>query len=218
MSKQKIWTLEKISEGFEKFHKLNNRYPVAYDVDDCDFLPSSRQIQRAFGGLVDLRKKLGLKVENYSQGKERSDLVSTFNIRGRKYENDIFGILKEYFDEKFIHIEKPTCKEDIKNEYNSKDRYDFYVYAKPNNFAIDVFGTDAARGVVNIMNIKEAKYRKINPSNEKLYFIYFGDNIDKDKVKNWLINRKNKFPENWSVVDVSEFRNELGLYEAYTAV
>ncbi|MEI7621309.1 MAG: hypothetical protein WCJ51_02120, partial [Candidatus Moraniibacteriota bacterium] len=95
MSKQR-WTLEKISEGFEKFYKLNNRYPVAYDVDDCDFLPSSRQIQRAFGGLINLRKKLGLEVANYSNGKERSDLVSTFNIRGRKYENIVFNILNIY--------------------------------------------------------------------------------------------------------------------------
>jgi hypothetical protein len=217
MSKQR-WTLEKISEGFEKFYKLNNRYPVAYDVDDCDFLPSSRQIQRAFGGLINLRKKLGLEVANYSNGKERSDLVSTFNIRGRKYENIVFNILKEYFDEKFIHVEKPTYKDDIENEYNSKDRYDFYVYAKPNNFAIDVFGTDAARGVVNIMNIKESKYRKINHSGEKLYFIYFGENIDKDKVRSWILNRKNKFPENWRIIDIIEFGNELKSYKAYRAV
>ena len=104
MSKLKYWTLEKVKEGFGRFYNINGRYPVAYDVDDCDFLPSSRQIQRSFGGLVNLRKELGLEVENYGQGKERSNLVSGFNIRGRQYENILFCLLKEHFDEKFIHV------------------------------------------------------------------------------------------------------------------
>jgi hypothetical protein len=217
MSKSKIWTLEKVRDGFEKFYKINNRYPVAYDVDDCDYLPSSRQIQRSFGGLLNLRKNLGLKIENYGQGMQRSNLVSSFNIRGRQYENIVFNLLKEYFDDKFIHVEKPTSKEGCDDEYNSKDRYDFYVYAKPNNFAVDVFGTDATRGVVNIMNIKEKKYRKIN-SKENLYFVYFGDNIIKDKVKKWMLARKIKFPPNWQVIDLADFKQELSAYEAYKAI
>lgn len=217
MKKEIIWTIEKIKEGFEKFYEPNKRYPTAYDVDDFEFLPSARQIQRRFGGLVNLRKELGLAVENYGNGEERSGLVASFNIRGRQYENIIYILLKEHFDEKFIHIEKPTVKENHTNGYNSKDRYDFYVYAKPRNFAIDVFGTNAARGVVNIMNIKEKKYRKIN-SEENLYFIYFGNNIDKGKIESWMLTRKNKFPENWRIIDIEDFKNELLMYTSFKAI
>lgn len=211
------WTLEKVREGFEKFYKLHNRYPTAYDVDDFDFLPSSRQIQRKFGGLVNLRKELGLKVKNYGQGKERSSLVAGFNTRGRQCENIIYGLLKERFDEKFIHIEKPTCDNIIMDAYDNKSRYDFYVYAKPSNFAIDVFGTDATRGVINIINMKEKKYRKIN-SKENLYFIYFGNNINKDKIKNWMLTRKNKFPANWKIIDSEDFKEELLTYISFKVI
>lgn len=211
-----VWTLEKVKNGFEKFYEMFNRYPTAYDVDDFDFLPSSRQIQRKFGGLVNLKKILGLKVENYNKGKERSIKVADFNARGRKHENQIFNLLKVNFDEKFIHIEKPTIKEDQLDEYNSKDRYDFYVYAKPKNFAIDVFGTEDERGLIKILNIKEKKYRKIG-SNENLYFIYFGNSINKSKVENWINNKKNKFPKNWNILDIDEFKKELISYTSFRA-
>jgi hypothetical protein len=215
--KKTTWTLEKVKEGFDTFFSMYNRYPTAYDIDDFNFLPSSRQIQRKFGGLVSLRKELGLEVKDYGKGKERSNLVSSFNIRGRHYENIIYALLKQYFDEKFIHVEKPTNKEGHENEYNSKDRYDFYIYAKPSNFAVDVFGTDATRGVVNIVNMKENKYRKIN-SKENLYFIYFGNNINKEKIKSWILTRKNKFPVNWRIIDLEDFKNELSQYVSFKAV
>lgn len=211
-----IWTLEKVKEGFEKFFGLYNRYPTAYDIDDFDFLPSSRQIQRKFGGLVNLRKELGLKVKNYGKDEERSSLVSSFNIRGRQYENIVYTLLKEYFDEKFIHIEKPVNRK-LGEEYDSKNRYDFYVYAKPRNFAVDVFGTNDSRGVVKILNIKENKYIKIKTTDD-LYFIYFGENINKNKIDNWIKNRKNKFPENWKILDKVDFEKKLPKYTSYKVI
>lgn len=212
-----IWTLEKVKNGFEKFYELYDRYPTAYDVDDFDFLPSSRQIQRKFGGLVNLRKNLGLKVENYNQGEERSANVAKFNKRGRQYEVVVYKLLKNYFDDKFIHIERPTLKDKDSYEYDSKDRYDFYVYAKPNNFAIDVFGTKDERGLTKILNIKEKKYRKII-SSENLYFIYFGDNVNRKKVDSWLTNKRNRLPENWYILDLDDFKKEVINYTSYKAV
>lgn len=212
-----IWTLEKIKEGFDKFYNLYNRYPAAYDIDDFDFLPSSRQIQRKFGGLVNLRKELGLEINNYTHGKIRSIKISDFNTKGRAYENIAHKLLLENFDEKFIHVEKPTCKEENPLEYNSKDRYDFYVYAKPDNFAIDVFGTNDNRGVVNIMNIKEKKYIKIS-SKENIYFLYFGKNIKKEKIQYWMENRKNKFPTRWKILSFEDFRKELKKYTSFKAI
>lgn len=212
-----IWTLAKVRDGFEKFYKLYNRYPTAYDVDDFDFLPSSRQIQRKFGGLVNLRKELGLNIENYSEGETRSNKVASFNIRGRKYENTIFNLLKEKFDEKFIHIEKPTIKDLSEKEYNSKDRYDFYVYAKPSNFAVDVFGTEDERGVLKIINIKEKKYKKADMS-EDLYFVYFGNNVNKNKIDRWLDYKGSNFPSNWKILDSDDFKNELLKYSSFSAI
>lgn len=217
MTYSEVWTLKKVKEGFEKFYELYNRYPTAYDVDDFEFLPSSRQIQRKFGGLEKLRKELGLKIETYTSGEDRSNKIASFNKRGRECENIVYQILNEIFDEKFIHIEKPTCNNIIMNAYDNKSRYDFYVYAKPNNFAIDVFGTDDERGVVKNMNIKEKKYGKLKMK-EDIYFVYFGKNVNKNKVATWMYNKKNALPSNWKIMDIDEFKNSLLEYSSYRAV
>jgi hypothetical protein len=201
------WTLEKVKEGFDRFFDAHNRYPAAYDVDDFDFLPSSRQIQRKFGGLVNLRKLLNLEIGNYTMGNEGSRKASHINIRGKKYENILLDFLKEQFDEKFIHIERP-----IGNDH--KDRYDFFVYAKPTNFAVDVFCTNDTRGVVNIMNMKENKYKR-SIIIEDLYFVYFGDNINDGRIKKWQTNRKNKFPVNWKIMNIEEFKKDISRFESF---
>lgn len=121
MTCEKKWTLEKIKKGFEKFYGIHKKYPTAFEVDDFNWLPSSRQIQRKFGGLPNLRKELNLSIENYSTGKERSFVASEINKRGKDYENIIFEILRKKFDEKFIHIEKPLLKENLVFGYSSKD-------------------------------------------------------------------------------------------------
>lgn len=216
MSRKVEWTLENIKSGFERFYDIHGRYPNAYDVDDFDFLPSARQIQRRFGGLVNLRAKLGLEIKSYSCGKERSDKVSFFNKRGIKCENAMLDVLRKHFDEKFIHIEKPTNKEGT-DSYDSKDRYDFYVYAKPNDFAIDVFATDDIRRLIKIMNIKEKKYRRIS-SDADLYFVYCGEGVDGSKLIEWLKNRRTELPSKWMIVDSDNFENELKNYSSYRAV
>ena len=51
-----IWTKENILNGLRKFFDDTGRYPTATEIDQNEYLPSSRQIQRAFGGLRNLRK------------------------------------------------------------------------------------------------------------------------------------------------------------------
>ena len=67
------------------------------------------------------------------------------------------------------------------------------------------------------MNIKEKKYRKIN-SKENLYFVYFGNSVDKNKVMNWMFTRKNKFPVNWKIIDLENFKSELRKYTSFRAI
>jgi hypothetical protein len=48
------WNNENIKAGFDRFITENGRLPTAYEIDDCSYLPSARQIQRRFGGLSNL--------------------------------------------------------------------------------------------------------------------------------------------------------------------
>jgi len=209
----KVWTLEKTKEGFDKFYNEFGRYPTAFEVDDFDFLPSSRQIQRIFGGLISLRNQLGLSIENYSSGKSRSKIATDINARGRKLEIIVRDYLQEKFNEPFVHIERPV-------HMSSKDRFDFYVYAKPENFAIDVFGTVDFRGLTRVMNMKERRYRKVNmlADREKLYFIYFSEIEVRDKIFNWQLSKKNKLPSTWRILTFDEFKKEITDFTNYRMI
>ena len=46
-----LHTLKSVKNGFEKYYSLNGRYPTALEIDRCEYLPSSRQIQRNWGGV-----------------------------------------------------------------------------------------------------------------------------------------------------------------------
>lgn len=211
------WTLDKIRDGFDNFYKNYGHYPTAHEVDDYVLLPSSRQIQRSFGGLVNLRKSLNLLTENYTKGEIRSKTASNINTRAKKYENIIHRLLTNKFDEKFIHIEKPLQQDD---EYSSKDRLDFYVYAKPANFSVDVFGVKDERGVINVFNIKERKYRKSHIKKEELfYFVYIGDgDMNEDKLSRWKTGKYRTLPSNWKILNLNQFVSEIDRYSSYRAV
>lgn len=209
----KIWTLEKVKEGFDKFFEDHGRYPTSNEVDDFDYLPSARQIQRIWGGLIPLRKQLGLSIENYSQGSIRSKVAIEIGARGRKLEVIVRDFLQEKFKEPFVHIERPVHE-------SSKDRFDFYVYAKPKRFAIDVFGTSDIRKLIKNMNMKENRYIKdsILKEGEMLYFIYFSEHDLGNKINEWLSRKKKKFSDNWKLLTFDEFKKEIAEYKSYDIV
>jgi len=69
MSHKRIWTIAKVKSGIELFKKEYGRYPVSHDFDVVTYLPSARHVQRIFGGLVELRKKIKTKSpDNFSIG------------------------------------------------------------------------------------------------------------------------------------------------------
>ena len=60
MTKKSIWTVERITEGINRFINEERREPTARDFDLSPYLPSARQIQRAYGGLPAFRKLINL--------------------------------------------------------------------------------------------------------------------------------------------------------------
>lgn len=73
----------------EKYYNEFGRYPTAHDIDLYPYLPSSRQIQRRFGGLPELRKQLGIQITDYTRGRTRSNKAAIIGKRGLNYEKDI---------------------------------------------------------------------------------------------------------------------------------
>jgi hypothetical protein len=150
--KKAFWTIEKIKEGFERFRNEHGRLPLAPEIDQLIYLPSSRNIQKRFGGLAKLRSQLGYEHSHFGRGIFRSKIATRVNSRGRNVELTLEKILRDKFGEVFVHTEKIFDA--------SKNRVDFYVYSPDGNFGIDVFYTETMRYLQSNINIKMNKYHK----------------------------------------------------------
>lgn len=155
------WSKERIKSAFDEFVELNGRLPTAPEIDQSSTLPSSRQIQRKFGGLRALRAELGYEITDFGSGDFRSQITKTHGRRGSDAERLLEQKLINRFGELFVHTEKLYGK--------GKNRVDFFVYAQNSNFGIDIFTTETTRDLQKNINIKVDKYIDF-PKNIPLYF------------------------------------------------
>ena len=159
------WSVEQIKKGFETFRNEHGRLPLAPEIDKLDYLPSSRQIQRKFGGLEQLRKVLGYEDTHFGKGSFRSKIATRTGVRGRDAELALEKILREKFGEVFVHTERIFD--------DSKNRIDFYIYSLDGNFGIDIFFTETMKDLQKNINIKIDKYKTFP---HRLYLVV-GTNI-----------------------------------------
>ena len=104
--KNSLWTVEKIKEGFDRFIKEKGRLPKSLEIDELDYLPSRKLIERNFGGLEKLRGELGYLDTHFGKGKFRSEIAHRVNTSGRNIELALEKLLKDKFGEVFVHTEK----------------------------------------------------------------------------------------------------------------
>lgn len=201
------WTKEKIQGGLKKFFEENGRYPTALEIDAYKFLPSSRQIQRAFGGLVKLREVLGLEITNFGIGNERSKIATLVNHRGGDLEKEIEQILIEHFGEHFVHIEKPLNKYYTRgpnSERKNKFRADFFVYASNYQFCVDIFYPSNIHNFIGIINAKQSNYNGLKID---AYLVNMNNtqNIKQSRIDSFLKNRSKILDGNIKVVNKNDF-------------
>lgn len=195
------WTEQKIKEGFERFFSEHGRYPTAHEIDSYDYLPSSRQIQRKFGGLPFLRQKMGHPTADFTKGEIRSSKARFIGKRGLDYEQLVKKFLIDKFGEMFVHEQQPT------SDYTS--RFDFVVYAKNKQFGIDVFFPESIRNVVGCVNHKEKIYGK---TNFEVIFVQANSTISQENIELLIKRRKNPLPKNIHIFNTDIFfrwANEL---------
>lgn len=195
-SLEKYWDLEKIKQGFELFYKEHGRYPTAFEIDDYKYLPSSRQIQRGFGGLKKLRGLLGLDIIDFTRDETRSSSAKLIGRRGKQWEQKLEEDLINHFGELFVHREK------FINQINI--RPDFVVYAKNKTFAIDIFYPIDIRSLVRSVNIKERVYKNMN-LNMNIYFIYANPEIYTQDVDLFLKRKITQLTQNIHLIALETF-------------
>lgn len=194
------WDLNKIKYGLDEFYKLNKRYPSALEVDEYSLLPSSRQVQRKFGGLKELRKLLGFPDEDidYTRGQVRSDIAKVIGERGKEFEKEVYRILVKRFSEICVHQQKPF------NNY--KSRADFFIYAQNYKFGVDVFYPKDLHSFVCCVNIKEKTYIDLDFD---MIFLSVNPKINQSLINKFTSRRKNSTLRNVKVMDIDEFKKHI---------
>jgi len=199
-----IWSVEKIKDGFEKFERDNGRLPTAPEIDKLDYLPSSRQIQRKFGGLEKLREVLGYKDTNFGRGDFRTKIALRVNKKGRESELELEKVLRNKFNEVFVHTEKIFD--------DSKNRVDFYIYSPSGNFGVDVFYTDSYPDLQKNINLKIDKYLKFP---NQLYLTVANPDFKQIDLDSYTERKRKIMPKNIRIITMQELFKIIDTKTAY---
>ena len=194
------WTLERLKEGLERFYEVHGKYPTSQEVDTFEHLPSSRQIQRRFGGLVNLKKQLGLKgPSDYTKGAHSSDRARRINERAHRIEKEVYNYLIDIFGVEFIHREYFFTDD-------KRARTDFFVYAMDGNFSVDVFYAENRHSFLGCLNSKMRTYGNKLMLQYPVIFLQMNPDITQEEVRDILRQKKNKLLKYQNVMIFKQFK------------
>jgi len=193
----------KFEESFARFFKENGHYPTSTEMDSCEYLPSTRLLQRNYGGICNFRKALGLEILDYTKGDIRKKTASDVGKRALIIEKEICDFLVEKFGEKKVHREYQPFDD-------RRCRADFKIFAKNKQFIIDVFFPKHKDSLLGCLNSKMKKYnasfgKSIFPY--PVIFLQMNKDLSSDFVKKIVENKKNKLYKNQSVMCIDEFKS-----------
>ena len=194
---RKVWTPEKIKEGFDIFIDAQGRLPKASEIDNLEYLPSSRYIQKRFGGLEFLRKELGYTDTHFGKGNFRSKIATESGTRSRQLELDLKLQLQTYFGKTHVHREKI---------FFGRRRVDFYIDTPNSNFGIDIFYAETMRTLQSSVNIKMKKYQYFI---EPLYLTVANPAIKQRDLDSYIQNKKNPLPKNIELISITTLHKKL---------
>src|SRR3989338_2682871 len=204
VARKSQWTTERIKEGFEIFLKEKGRLPKSLEIDESDYLPSRKLIERNFGGLEKLRGELGYKDTHFGKGKFRSEIAHNANISGRNTEKSLEKLLKNKFGEVFVHTEKIFD--------NTKNRVDFYIYSPSGNLGIDVFGTETMHNLQTNMSAKLIKYSGFL---ERLFFVLANNSFSQKDLDLYMNKKIRVLPKNAKIITIESLEQVLSDMKTY---
>ena len=199
--KKRPWSLEELSLGLNKFFEENKRYPTAHEVDAYKFLPSARSIERSFGGLIALRKKLGLGTEHdFRSGEHSRKRARTINDRAHVMQNKVYKFLVERFGKEFVHREYFFTDD-------HRTRADFFVYDAGKGFCVDIFYPSSRRNMIGCLNLKLGKYASIYMREYPVIYVQMNIDIPEDEVQKAVRNKTKKIPDGQRLMGWAAFQD-----------
>ncbi len=205
----KRWTLDEIRIAFEKFMTVNGRYPTVLDLDKEAWLPTSRMIQRRFGGMVKLRVLLELdSASDHTRGEHRSKISKMIYDRAKLYEEEFYNHLIALIPEVRVHEHRILRPGGI--------CCDFFIYTDDKHgIVVDLFYAQDFFSASRIILIKAKRYAGIT---FPIYFVLMENpELSQALIDDLVANKKISLPENIKVLVESEFKKIMPWKQAVVA-
>lgn len=193
------WTKSEVLAGLDHFFGLYKRYPTSHEIDAFEYLPSSRSIQRQFGGLVALRTELiPNSHSSFTRGAYRSARAKESWDRAAKYEEEFHAFLCKHFESVAVHEHKVMRPGNVSSDY--------YLYLKEDSgVVIDLFYAQDMFSLSNVINIKLKRYLNLP---FEIYFILVGNNqITNQDISKMTLQKRLPLPSHISIDTEVNFKN-----------
>ena len=206
--REKPWTLDQLRAGFDDFYQKNNRYPTAHEVDAYPYLPSARSIERSFGGLIEVRKKLGIGSNlDFRTGTHSSQRAHTINERAHLMEKKAYEFLTKRFGKEFVHREYFFTDD-------HRTRADFFVYDTHKGFCVDVFYPSSRRNMLGCLNLKLGKYSSVYMREYPVIYVQMNEQISESEIEQTIASKTRKLPEGQYLMSWASFQKFCNLHKA----
>ncbi len=196
-----IWKLESIEYGLWRFFEQHGRYPTTREVDHDPNLPSSRQIQRQYGGLKKLRERLGWSEQtDFTKGDHSSQRAYSINQRAHQTEKEVYDFLIKKFGVQFVHREYMFTDD-------GRSRTDFFIFDKQGNFSVDVFYPKDKFNLIGCLNSKIQKYDSDIMIQYPVIFLQLNKDISEEEMEKIVANKKRKLDRNQFLMGWQKFKD-----------
>jgi len=197
------WTQERINAGFKKFSDEHQRLPTAGEIDRYAHLPSSRYIQKRFGGLEKLRIELNYTDAHFGKGYFRRTIATEAGERSRILREDLQLVLQAHFGVDNVETEKT---------FLGKYRVNFYVHTPVGNFGIDIFYAETMRTLQSSVNIKMKKYTNFT---DPLYLVVANELLHQGELDTYVARKKHPFPANIRLLTIGSMHKIISNMSSY---
>jgi len=195
------WTLDNLRDGLQYFFEINGQYPSAWEINAFNYLPTSRSIQRSFGGLVALRTKLGLTGPlNYSKGVPRSKQAGNAYRRAQSQEEEFYNFLISKMPAYRVHEHKVLRPGNVS--------CDFFVYTTTTSgVAIDLFYAKDSHSASGSVIIKTKKYKHF--PFPVFYVLVGNNNISQTELERLVVNKLLILPVQIRLLTEGDFKSNF---------
>jgi hypothetical protein len=201
MANKTIWTSEKVRLGFNRFFEENNRYPTTREIDAYQHLPSSKQLQRKYGGVQALRSELNIPITNFCAGATRTEKAKEINQRAEALEISLNKKLRDTFGERNVHRESPISDD-------RRSRCDFLIFAKDKTASVDIFFASDKHSLLGCINHKLKKYNLTQAWYETI-FVQMNPHTTQADIDDTISRKKTPLPDFIKVMSLDSFNRWL---------